>query len=232
MKQTPPPTEAVAPTTAFPRPPLRARMAPVALFAVAALSLCALSWQAWLWRSYEARVEALQHESDVLDDRLTEARDTNNLLREQLEVLKHIEPAVPPTNDKLFTVTTKSIGIAEYEFKGTDSVTTTPEAAFTTDLTSTQRTDAYTQQATFHNTDTTAGNNLCVRPIAWSGVTTCNTLCANSTFTCANTAGSTMDGKWLQPGQEVTRDFDGTNCLCVIGSVVGGVKYQTERVTR
>ncbi len=174
-----------------------------------------------------AEQQAAKYQAELKQER-EQAQQEIQAQRAALVKIAH-EIAVPPTNDKLFTITTKGIGITEYEFKGTDSVGTTPEAAFTTDIIAADRTDAWTQQATFHNTDGT--DNLCVKPISWAsaGGATCQLKCAAATITCSN--GVSTDGKFLQPGQEVTRDWDGTSCLCVVGSAAG-VTYQTERVLR
>ncbi len=152
--------------------------------------------------------------------------------REVERVLKHlIDIQTPPTNDKLFTILSKGVTFTEDEYR-TDAVLATPEAAFATDLTVSQQTNAYTQEALVSNTDLTAPpaalHYLCVRPFAWQASTTCAATCAASGMTCSAAA---TDGLRLSPGQMISRRWDGTNCVCVMGSV-NPTAYQTERIIR
>lgn len=137
--------------------------------------------------------------------------------------------AVPPTREKMYDVLTRGITFTELESR-TDAVTTTPEAAFTTDLTTAQKIDAYTQQFTIRNTSSDTGGTavlICWKPVAWSGVQTCNALCAASGVTCS---GASTDGFHLTGGMEVARRLDGTNCICVVGQAASS--YQSQRVIR
>lgn len=146
--------------------------------------------------------------------------------REVERVLKQlIDIQAPPNNDKLFTILSKGIGVTEWVLR-TTNVGTTPAGAFATDLTSVQQSDAYTQEMLIQNTH--ASQNLCVKPIAWSGVTTCTALCAASGYTCS--AAST-DGWRLVAGQAQEFRFDGTNCVCVVGSGAT-TNYQSVRAVR
>lgn len=140
-----------------------------------------------------------------------------------------IDISTPPTNDKLFTILSKGVGITEDEYR-TDATGAAPEAAFTTDLTTAQQTDAFTQEALISNIDTnTPAQIVCVKPIAWSSPgASCTLKCAASTVTCS---GAATDGLHLSPGQMISRRWDGTNCVCVMGSV-NPTAYQTERVVR
>lgn len=138
--------------------------------------------------------------------------------------IKH-EIMVPPTNDKLFTILSKGLGITEWILR-TTTVGVTPNAAFAVDLTATQQTDSFTQEILIQ--DTHATQNLCVKPIAWSGVTTCNALCIASGYTCSV---ASTDGWRLTAGQAMEFRFDGTNCVCVVGSGAG-TNYQSVRAIR
>lgn len=154
-----------------------------------------------------------------------ELAESKAIAEEQLVAIQTIDILTPPTNDKLFTILAKGIGHAEDKVR-TDTVSTTPKAAFATDLTTAQRTDAYTQEIVIQNIDvTTPADNLCIGEVAWSGVTTCTALCAASGLTCS--AAST-DGVHTTAWQ---RRYDGTTCLCVVGSAAV-VNYQSERVLR
>lgn len=138
---------------------------------------------------------------------------------------------VPPDNDKLFTILSKGVGVTEPVVR-TTNVGTTPASAFTTDLVTTplnQQTDAFTQEITIRNTHAT--QNLCYRPIAWATAgLTCTLKCAGivATLTCT---GASTDGILLTPGQLVQRRYDGTSCICLVGSAAT-TTYQTERVLR
>ncbi len=132
---------------------------------------------------------------------------------------------VPPTNDKMFGVLSQGLGVTEDIYK-TDDVGTTPEAAFATDLTTNQQSSAYTQECLIQNTH--GSQNLCVKPIAWSGVTTCTALCAASGYTCSAAA---TDGWRLVAGQAMEFRWDGTVCACVVGSGAT-TNYQTRRAVR
>jgi hypothetical protein len=139
------------------------------------------------------------------------------------------EIQVPPNNDKLFTILSKGVGVVETEVR-TDTATTTEEAAFTTDLGATLRTDAVTQEVFIQNIGV-GTQGLCYADIAWTVAgADCVTKCSTgSIITCS---GAATDGIRLAAGQSVARRYDGTVCLCVVGSAVGGVAYQTERVVR
>ena len=150
-----------------------------------------------------------------------------NMLDKRVDALE-VEVATPPTNDKLYTVTTKGVGQTEWEHNP-NQVGTTPEAAFSTDLTTTEQTNAFTQMFVISNQDST--DNLCWKPIAWATAgATCTAKCAGATITCTG-GGTSTDGSPLQPGQAVSRVLDGTSCVCVVGSAAG-VDYDTERVVR
>lgn len=141
-----------------------------------------------------------------------------------------IGPMTPPTNEKLFNLIFRGIGVTEWEID-TDFVTDTPAAVFATDLPSAQRNDSYTQEVLIRNTSSDfggTGTELCVAIVAWSGVSTCDALCGVAAFDCA---GTVTDGKVIPPGGELPRTFNGTACICAIGDA-GGTAYQAERLVR
>ncbi len=162
-------------------------------------------------------LEASQATQDAAADMRSAARD--------------IWTMVPPDNDKLFTILSKGIGVTEPAIR-TTSVGTTPASAFATDLVTTplnQQTDAFTQEITIRNTH--GSQNLCYKGIAWASAgANCTTKCANvvASLTCT---GAATDGVILTPGQLVQRRFDGTSCMCVVGSAAT-TTYQSERVIR
>jgi hypothetical protein len=138
--------------------------------------------------------------------------------------------ATPPVNDKLFNLIFRGIGQTETSPE-TDSVGTTPEAAFDTDLIAAQRNDSYTQEVLIRNSSSDFGGTArveCVGDVAWSGVSSCQTLCAASTLTCS---GASTDGKIVPAATELNRTYDGTNCICIVASGASG-GYQAERVIR
>ncbi len=172
-----------------------------------------------------------QVEAEQISRALAEHR-TEELLQRQLDELTILHQiAVPPNNDKLFTILSKGVGVTEWQFRPA-SVGTTPQSAFVTDLTSTpvnQQTDAFTQEFTITNLDGT--DSLCWKPLAWASAgATCTAKCAAvvATFTCT---GAATDGFKLAPGASISRRFDGTSCMCVTGSAAG-VIHQTERIIR
>ncbi len=139
-----------------------------------------------------------------------------------------VDALTAPTNEKLFNLVFRGIGVTEGAPE-TDSASATPEAAFNTDLTSAQRNDSYTQETVIRNTSTDFGGGsavLCVGTLAWSGVTTCQALCAAGPLTCS---GAVTDGKIIPAGTELARTWDGTNCICVVGATT---TYQAERLIR
>ncbi len=147
-------------------------------------------------------------------------------LSEQIEQ-RLDEINVPPTKDRIYDIMTRGVGVAEMVWR-TDTSTGTPEAAFATDLTATQKSDAYVQQIVLRNTSSDNGGvaaTLCWAPIAWVSTTACNALCAASGLTCS---GAATDGMHLAGGSEVARRLDGTNCVCVVGAST----YQSQRITR
>ena len=136
----------------------------------------------------------------------------------------------PPSSTTMYTYLTRALTRTEIE-RRTDSANATPESAFTTDLPSAQRTDAYVQQFVIRNTSTDLGGAsaiLCFGEVAWSGVTTCTALCAASALTCS---GASTDGRHIAAAQEFATREDGTVCGCVVGAA-GGTAYQTTRSTR
>jgi hypothetical protein len=148
--------------------------------------------------------------------------------------------STPPSSSTMYTVLTRAVTLTEIQ-RRTDVVGSTPEGAFTTDLTagtttppvSSQRTDAYVQQIVIRNTSTDTGGTaalLCYGEVAWSGVTTCTALCAAAaaTLTCT---GATTDSRHIAAGSEFATREDGTVCGCVTG-VVGTTTYQTTRIVR
>jgi coenzyme F420-reducing hydrogenase gamma subunit len=173
------------------------------------------------------KVAALQLELAIADQ--TEA--LRAIGDEQTEALESISDTIqiPPTNDRLFTILSQGVGLSEYQFNP-NTATTTPEAAFITDLTSTQRTNATTQEFSIANNDATSTSMICWKGFAWGGGS-CNATCSASGLTCTGGATAT-DGKRVAPGGELSRRFDGTSCICVVGNIIGGVAYQTERVVR
>lgn len=188
---------------------------------------------------YRNAVDVFETEVELARQQTEGARIELALMRIELEqereatrtviagLHKEVQALVAPDNDKLYTITTKGIGVTEFAVR-TDSVTTTEEAAFTTDLTAAQRSDAFTQLVTIANLD--AADDLCYLPIAWASAgANCDAKCAASTITCS-LAGT--DGLHIGPGGIVTREYDGTSCVCVVGEDVAGVPYQTERVIR
>lgn len=131
----------------------------------------------------------------------------------------------PPSNDKLFTILSKGLGVTDASGLRTTSVgAVTPLAMFATDLTTAQQTDAYTQLILVQNTHAT--QNICIKPFAWTD--TCANVCAASGLTCS---GAATDGWRLSPGQVWSIRWDGTNCGCIIGSGAG-TSYQDLRVVR
>lgn len=133
---------------------------------------------------------------------------------------------VPPTADKTYTILTRAVGVTEYAIN-TSSVGTTPTAAFATDLSTTQQTDAFVQQFTVFNTH--ASQSLCVKPIAWASAgANCAAKCAAQTITCS---GAATDGKAISAGAEWPGNFDGTACVCVVGSGAS-TTFQSTRVVR
>ncbi len=139
-----------------------------------------------------------------------------------------VDALTAPTNEKLFNLVFRGIGVTESAVE-TDSASATPEAAFNTDLTSAQRNDSYTQETVIRNKSTDHGGAsavLCVGTLAWSGVSTCQSLCAASSLTCS---GAATDGKFIPAGTELPRTWDGTNCICVVGATT---LYQVERLIR
>lgn len=147
--------------------------------------------------------------------------------KSELEALHDI--TVAPTNDKLFAILSQGVGVAE-DVVRTTTVGTTPAAAFATDLTAGQQTNATTQEIVIQNTDAhSPAQNLCVSPIAWSVAgATCTLKCAGSTLTCSAAA---TDGWLLPAGSQREFRFDGTSCVCVEGSAAS-TAYQSERVIR
>lgn len=140
----------------------------------------------------------------------------------------------PPTNDKLFSIIFRGLGQTETELL-TDAVATgTPEAAFTTDLTTAQQNDSYTQEVLIRNISSDFGGTadvLCVKGIPWATAgATCTLKCASvaATFTCS---GAATDGKHVPAGGELNRTFDGTNCVCVAGNAAA-TEFQSERILR
>ncbi len=136
----------------------------------------------------------------------------------------------PPTNDKLFTILSKGIGVTESILR-TNTVGSTPDAAFATDLTAGQQSDAFTQEILIMNRDThTPAQNLCVASIAWSspGGGTCALKCAAATITCS---GAATDGFPIGAGTVFPRQLDGTNCVCLVASAASTL-YTDERVVR
>jgi len=112
----------------------------------------------------------------------------------------------------------------------TSNVGTTPASAFAADLVTTplnQQTDAFTQEITIRNTH--ASQSLCYGLLSWATAgATCTLKCAASALTCS---GAGTDGLLLTSGQTVQRRYDGTSCICLVGSAAA-TTYQTERVIR
>jgi hypothetical protein len=129
----------------------------------------------------------------------------------------------------LFTILSKGIGVTEPAVR-TSNVGTTPASAFAADLVTTplnQQTDAFTQEITIRNTHAT--QNLCYGLLAWTVPgASCTLKCAGSALTCS---GAASDGLLLSSGQTVQRRYDGTSCICLVGSGAA-TTYQTERVIR
>ena len=149
--------------------------------------------------------------------------------------------STPPSSSTMYTVLTRSVTLTEIE-RRTDSASTTPEAAFTTDLAAatttppaaSKRTDAFVQQIIIRNTSSdlgATGTILCYKEVAWAAAaTTCTSICAAAaaTITCT---GAATDGRHITPGMEISTREDGTVCGCVVG-VLAGTAYQTHRITR
>ncbi len=165
-------------------------------------------------------------------DRAAERAEREDARAERAEVLLRsiasgVEVMTPPDNSKLFTILSKGVGNTEYAVYTDVTVGTTEEAAFAVDLTTYQQTDAWTQEFTIRNTDP-GSDNLCWKPILWASAgANCGAKCAAATITCS---GASTDGALLSPGQSVSRRFDGTSCLCVVGSAA--TNFQTERIVR
>lgn len=160
-----------------------------------------------------------------------QSRQNEVMFRKQLAALENIATP-PPTNDKLFQILSQGVGVTEDVIKH-DVVGTTPTAAFATDLTSTQQTAAYTQEIVIMNTEqmTSGTKNLCFKAIAWSVAGgTCALKCAGQTITCTG-SGTSTDGIPLLPGQSASRRYDGTSCICVVGSAAS-TDFFSERVLR
>lgn len=168
-------------------------------------------------------------------DFLTEAATATEEINARLDVLneKFDDVMVPPTKDRIYDILTRGLAVAEAPWK-TDTANATPEAAFATDLTTAQKTDAYVQQIIIRNASAdvtpTNGDLLCWATIAWNGVVTCQNTCAASAaiMTCS---GASTDGMHIGPGSEVARRLDGTSCVCIIGTA-GVTEYQTQRSVR
>lgn len=100
----------------------------------------------------------------------------------------------------------------------------------------TLRTDQATQQ--FVVTNYSTSGNVCLGSVAASA-TDCNTLCGTAgswtgqgfaaTMNC--TAGDASMGSIVPAGQSRTFRYDGTRCLCIVGST-SGMSVQVERLVR
>lgn len=179
----------------------------------------------------DAAIERLARERATEIDREERERLVRELRAIQAAV-RDIEPMQPPDNNKLFTVVTKGLGVSE-NVVATSQVGTTPTAAFATDLTTAQQTDAYTQEIIIANRDDT--DVLCFKPIAWASAgANCAAKCAAQTITCPAVSGAgttATDGTVTPPGIAWPRRYDGTSCICIVGSAAD-TAYQTERVIR
>lgn len=184
-------------------------------------------------RAKDAEVERLAaaRADERVEMLLSKNAEVERLAEERVEsLLKSINDGIdvmtPPTNDKLFTILTKGITTGE-DVVRTDTVSATPKAMFATDLTTYQQTDAWTQEIVVQNLDVTVpADNLCIGAIPWTSAgATCTLKCAASGLTCS---GAATDGVRTSSWQ---RRYDGTNCLCVVGSAAV-VNYQSERVLR
>lgn len=148
-----------------------------------------------------------------------------------IQAVKNI-PMQPPSNDKLFNIMSKGLGVSE-NVVATSEVGVVPTAAFATDLTAAQQTDAFTQEIVIQNRDGT--DILCFKPIPWASAgANCAAKCAAFAITCpaAGGAGTTAtDGTVTPPGGAWPRRYDGTSCICIVGSAAN-TAYQTERVIR
>lgn len=197
-----------------------------------AVSLAASAFTAAfvIWPRIEARQNALLEKAELraaaAEARAAAAEEENALLKKEVRALED-EIMVPPTNDKMFSILSQGLGVTEDVYlTSAAGVGTTPAAAFTTDLTAAQQSNAFTQEALIQNTHAT--QNLCVKPIAWSGVTTCTARCAASGYTCS---GAATDGWRLVAGQAMEFRWDGTVCACVVGSAAG-TTFQSRRAVR
>lgn len=164
------------------------------------------------------------------------AEIANENVERQIRELREIGRAVtimqPPSNDKLFNILSKGLGVSE-NVVATSEVGVVPTAAFATDLTTAQQTDAFTQEIIIQNRDGT--DVLCFKPIPWASAgANCAAKCAAFAITCpaAGGAGTTAtDGTVTPPGAAWPRRYDGTSCMCIVGSAAN-TAYQTERVIR
>lgn len=107
----------------------------------------------------------------------------------------------------------------------TSTAGTTPKAPFS-DVSSANRVATYVQNIRVANRHASQG--LCVFDLAWSGASTCQTLCAASSGTCSAAA---TDGAYVPPGGSYSESWDGTACLCFVGSGAS-TTYTAERVAR
>jgi hypothetical protein len=185
------------------------------LAAVVAVAACLFAF--WV----QPQIEQLQV------DRQVQAMSFAKIADLLQTVDRHIEIRTPPNNDKMFQILSRGVTTGEDVIR-TDTVSTTPEAAFATDLTTVQQTDAWTQEIVIQNTDTTTpADKLCFGMLPWATAgATCQLKCAASAFTCSGAAtdGVNVSSTWQ-------RRYDGTSCICVVGSAAT-VNYQTERVLR
>lgn len=167
----------------------------------------------------QARIRRLEGQVQALHDEVVK--------QAQADATPQADPMVPPTNDKLFTVLAKGLGVTEAQPR-TTTVGTTPDAAFATDLTSAQKSDAYTQEILIQNIEASSGNTLCVGYVAWVNGQTCATTCAAASLTCS---GAATDGVHIAPQVALPARRDGTNCVCVVGSAAS-TDYQSMRSIR
>lgn len=144
--------------------------------------------------------------------------------------------ALPPDTNRLDYIINGAWN-SEPVRKQSTALTTTPIAAVDTDVPAAARVDGKVQLFSVFNPSAT--NRVCVGSVAWSGASTCATLCNTAaswtgqgfaaTMNC--TAGDVSMGSLVAPGKDRSFRYDGTRCVCVVGSAAA-TEFQVERVLR
>lgn len=218
------PSTSAAPAPSLPPPEKRLWLMVAAMFVIAMSSVSSFAVASFmnhdmLAKLYTQREAQFEAQSRAL---LAEQKKQNE---EMLKALQDIQASPPPNNDKLFTILSKGVTLTE-DIINVVSTTTTPTALFA-DLTTTQQTESFTQEALVQNLDTT--NDMCVKGIAWSTAGATGALkCASVTITCN---GSVTDGVHVGAKATFPLRKDGTELLCGV-SATGTVKVVDVRLVR